>query len=162
MRAAISPRSPHALPCTPRLLPAPPIHSPPCPAPPIHSPPLPFGRYGLDSLGHTLDSLSLGFRYIAGYTPPEGQPKLAANVTVQLTDAKGAVLRSLFHSAPLGNFSYDVFDGYSPPVVVRASGIGLQADGRVYVSLLVHNNERNLQIALDDLGSGFNVTVGWA
>ena len=35
-------------------------------------------------------------------------------MTVLLTDVKGAVLKSLMTTPPLGNYSYDVFTGFSP------------------------------------------------
>ena len=34
-------------------------------------------------------------------------------------------------------------------------------DGLVLVVLEVHNNQRNLQIPVDDLAGGFNATVTW-
>ena len=52
--------------------------------------------------GHTLDAVSLAIRYIAGYTPPPGTPRLAATVTALLVDAHGGVLRNLSTSPPLG------------------------------------------------------------
>ena len=65
-----------------------------------------------------------------------------------------------FTSPPLGNYSYDVFTEFSPPIIVRAAGLALQHP-QVYVTLRVENNERNLQIPIDDLADGWNVTVGW-
>ena len=111
---------------------------------------------------HALDSVSLAFRYIAGYTPAAGQRKKASTVSVQLVDAHGKELRTLYTSPPLGNYSYDAFHGFSPPIRVSAKGLGLRMDGEVTLALMVENNERNLQIPLDDEGGGWNVALGWA
>ena len=120
-----------------------------------------MSRYGLDFKGHTLDSVGLGFRYAAGYTPPAGQTKIASNLTVQLRDSAGAVLKTLFQSPPLGNYSYDAFAGYSP-IVGGEWYAGLRSEGKVFITLVVFNNERNVQLALDDLEGGFNVSLRWA
>jgi hypothetical protein len=34
-------------------------------------------------------------------------------------------------------------------------------DGAVAIALMVVNNERNLQIPLDDKAGGWNVALGW-
>ena len=120
-----------------------------------------MSRYGLDFKGHTLDSVGLGFRYAAGYTPPAGQTKIASNLTVQLRDSAGAVLKTLLQSPPLGNYSYDAFAGYSP-IVGGEWYAGLRSEGKVFITLVVFNNERNVQLALDDLEGGFNVSLRWA
>ena len=118
-------------------------------------------KHALVGSGHKIDRITMAFRYIAGYTPAKGAHKNASVVTVLLTDAKGAVLKTLMTTPPLGNYSYDVFTGFSPPIEVDKSGIGLKHDGKVYLTLKVVNNERNLQIPMDDLAGGWNVTVGW-
>ena len=53
------------------------------------------------------------------------------------------------------------FHGFSPPIHVSAKGLGLRMDGEVTIALMVENNERNLQIPLDDKAGGWNVTLGW-
>jgi hypothetical protein len=118
--------------------------------------------HAIDAAGHTLSSLSMSFRYIAGYTPPAGQTKNASTVTVLLTDEQGKEIKVLYTSPPLGNYSYDVFTGFSPPITVQGSGLDLAPKGLVYLTMQVANNERNLQIAIDDMGSGWNITLGWA
>ena len=113
---------------------------------------------GLVGSGHTIDSLSMSFRYSAGYTGP-GKP---ATVSVVLLDSNFQMLKTIYTSKPLGNYSYDHFTGYSPPIQVHATGIGLSNDAMVVLALKVTNNQRNLQIPVDDLASGFNIRVGWA
>jgi hypothetical protein len=56
---------------------------------------------------------------------------------------------------------YDHFTGYSPPIVVSATGLGLSNDVPLLVALEVANNERNLQIPIDDLAKGFDVKIKW-
>ena len=75
---------------------------------------------GLLGEGHSISTLSMTFRYIAGYSPAPGQTKEPAVVKVVLLDmASSAVLKTVFASAPLGNYSYDHFTQYSPQIKVR-------------------------------------------
>jgi hypothetical protein len=74
---------------------------------------------GLLAKGHSISTLSMSFRYVAGYTPAPGQIKKPAVVKVVLLDMKSsAVLKTVFTSVPLGNYSYDHFTQYSPPIEV--------------------------------------------
>ena len=62
---------------------------------------------GLLAKGHAISTLSMTFRYVAGYTPASGQTKKAAVVKVVLLDmASSAVLKTVFTSRELGNYSY--------------------------------------------------------
>ena len=110
--------------------------------------------------GYTVDSLSLSFRYAAGYT---GAPtKKAPVVSVLLTDSSGATLAKIFTSDPLGNYSFDSFKGYSRPIVAASSApLGVSNEGLVFVTLEIVNNQRNLQLPVDDLAGGLNATVTW-
>jgi len=118
---------------------------------------------GLIGNGHALDAISLQFRYEAGYTPAEGQTKQASTLRVILIEQdSGDEVKELFASAPLGNYSYDDFTTYSPPVVVAATGLNLPNEKTLVLTLEVTNNERNLQIPVDDLADGMKVKVQWA
>lgn len=118
---------------------------------------------GLIGEGHQLDAVHLQFRYEAGYTPAEGQHKAAATVRLLLADVdSGAEVRELWASEPLGNYSYDDFKGFSPPVVAAASGLAQPNDTPLALVLEVQNNERNLQIPVDDHAAGMQVKVTWA
>merc|ERR1712207_85581 len=44
-------------------------------------------NYGLRAPGHMLESVSMSFRYLAGYTPREGVERAASTVKVLLVDA---------------------------------------------------------------------------
>ena len=74
------------------------------------------------------------------------------------------VLKTVWTSDPLGNYSWDRWHGYSPPIPVHASGLGipLSEDSPVLLALSVSNNGRNLQIPVDDLGKGFDIRVGFS
>ena len=74
------------------------------------------------------------------------------------------VLKTVWTSDPLGNYSWDRWHGYSPPIHIRASGLAvpLSADAPVILALSVANNGRNLQIPVDDLAKGFDIRVGFA
>ena len=71
-------------------------------------------------------------------------------------------MREVFASGPLGAYSYDHFHGYSPPVVVRATGLAQPNEEPLMLVLEITNNERNLQLPIDDLASGMDVHVAWA
>ena len=89
----------------------------------------------------------MSFRYVAGYTPAPGQKKKAPVIKLVLLDmATSAVLKTVFTSEPLGNYSYDHFTQYSPPVEVKATAIGVPNDKTVILAMQVDNNERNLQV----------------
>ena len=118
---------------------------------------------GLVGAGHAIDSIAMQFRYTAGYTPGAGEKKQAAVVKVQILDLEtSAVLKTIFTSQPLGDYSYDHFTQNSPPVVVKATGLSVPTDKPVIVALEVANNQRNLQIPVDDRAGGFHLTVTWA
>jgi hypothetical protein len=115
--------------------------------------------------GYLIDKISLRFRYSAGYTPGPGANITASTVRVLLSDASGGTLASLFESAELGNYSYDHFEGYSPPIVVVGEilgGAGLPNEEEVFLVFEISNNDRNLLLPIDDLASGFNATVEWS
>jgi alpha-galactosidase len=118
---------------------------------------------GLLAKGHSISTLSMSFRYVAGYTPAPGQTKKAPVVKVVLLDmASSAVLKTVFTSEPLGNYSYDHFTQYSPPIEVKATAIDVPNDKAVIVALQVNNEDRNLQIPIDNLADGFDLKIGWS
>ena len=113
--------------------------------------------------GHVIDTVSLSFRYSAGYTPPTGATKAAPVVRVVLIDRDTqVVIKTILTTPPLGAFSWDHFTGYSPYIPLHVTGLNVPNDSPVAIALQVTNHERNLQIPIDDLAAGFNVTVGWA
>ena len=117
---------------------------------------------GVVAPGHSISAVALSFRYVAGYTPAPGENKTAPTVRVLLTDEAGVELLELLQTTPLGEYSYDAFEGYSPPIYVHASSLSVPNDALVCLVLEVTNNERNLQIPLDDKLGGFGATVSWA
>ena len=117
---------------------------------------------GLIGNGHKLDCISMQFRYEAGYTPEAGQTKQPATVRLLLTDvATEAEVRELWKSGPLGNYSYDQFTGYSPPIEVRATGLAQPNEAALMLTLEVTDHDRNLQLPIDNLVAGWNVKVSW-
>ena len=117
---------------------------------------------GLIGNGHKLDCISMQFRYEAGYTPEAGQTKQPATVRLLLTDvATEAEVRELWKSGPLGNYSYDQFTGYSPPIEVRATGLAQPNEAALMLTLEVTDHDRNLQLPIDNLVAGWTVKVSW-
>ena len=54
------------------------------------------------------------------------------------------------------------FKGYSPRLVLGGRGLSLNnSDTKLYVGLRVTDNERNLQIAIDDKAGGWGLRVKW-
>ena len=112
----------------------------------------------------SIASLSMSFRYLAGYTPGPGQDKKAPVVTVQFRDEKtGKVLASVWTSQPLGNYSWDHGDPNSPAIPVEVAGLDvpLSETAPVILVLSVANNDRNLQIPIDDKAGGMHVQLGF-
>jgi hypothetical protein len=108
-----------------------------------------------------IDSLKMEFRYTAGYTGG----KKASVVSCQLLNMNTrAVLKTIWTSHALGNYSWDHGDPNSPPIVIAVDklAVALPASGDpVIVALSISNNDRNLQIPVDDKGKGFNLQLGF-
>ena len=66
-----------------------------------------------------------------------------------------------YTSPPLGNYSFDHFTGYSPPIAVEATGLGVSNEAPIILAMQVVNNQRNLQIPIDDLAKGFDIKLKW-
>ena len=116
---------------------------------------------GIIGPGHKLDTVTMQFRYSAGYTMPSAKNAPTLKVLV-LDTATGTPLKTLFQSGPLGNYSFDHFTGYSPAIKISATGLDMPNDKEVTIAMEVTNNQRNLQIPIDDKANGFNVKVTWA
>jgi hypothetical protein len=108
---------------------------------------------------HAIDSVSLSFRYLAGFDSGAGEwPVLA----LELVDAaQGTLLKTVYTSPPLDKYKFDSHMPYSPPIVAAASGLAVPNTDPVFVRLTIKNNDRNVQIPLD-ASLGLNVTVRWA
>ena len=110
---------------------------------------------------HTLVSVSLAFRYIAGYTPQPGQSKQGSTLSVVLLDAANLTdVATVYTSPPLTEYSFDDYKGYSPPIKVDAQGLSVPNGRALYVAIRFNNNQRNLQVPLDPT-SGLGVRVAW-
>merc|ERR1712194_97772 len=117
---------------------------------------------GIVGNGHRIDSISMSFRYVAGYTPKD--PSLLRSPTVRLLvldQVTQEVLKQLPSTEPLGNYSFDHFVGYSNPISMVSSDLDIPNDSPVEIALQVTNNQRDLHIPLDDLADGFNLKVTW-
>ena len=81
--------------------------------------------------GHKIDSVSLTFRYLAGYDSGPGKwPVLSIDVVDVQT---GKSVKSVYTSAPLDKYKFDSGDPYSPPIHAGASGLGIDNDGPLCV-----------------------------
>jgi hypothetical protein len=117
---------------------------------------------GVIAPGHHIESVALRLRYIAGYCGQAPCPTNAANLSVVLLDTDDHELATLYRSPPLGNYSYDDFTTYSPPIAVNVSGLSVSNDALVRLAIMVDNNGRNLVIPIDDLDGGFHACIKWA
>lgn len=112
--------------------------------------------------GHRLDRVQMQLRVSAGYTPPPGHLKMAPTLRVLLIDAASSKeVRELAKTGPLGNYSWDHFTGYSPPIEVDVRGLDQENEAALALVVEVTNNARNLQLPLDDLADGWKVQLGW-
>ena len=117
---------------------------------------------GVLAPGHVIERVALSFRYIAGYCGSAPCPEGASTVTVVLTDASGGVLATLYRSPPLCNYSFDNFTQYSPPLHINVTGLSIPNDELVRLAIQISNNQRNIQIPVDNKVGGFKVRLGWA
>jgi alpha-galactosidase len=114
---------------------------------------------GIIGSGHEISSVQMSFRYVAGYT---GYGKAPTVRLVVLDLATNHELKTLLQTGPLGNYSYDHFTGYSPRVTVHATNLAIPNDSPVVLAMEITNNQRNLQIPIDDKAQGFGIRVEWA
>lgn len=108
--------------------------------------------------GHDIARVSLAYRYRAGFTG--GGNASVLSVVLVRAETETAVA-TLYRSPPLGNYSWDRGDPYSPLIEVRAAGLRVPNAGPLFLALEVDNNQRNLQLAVDDKAGGFNAVVHW-
>eukprot|EP01048_Picozoa_sp_COSAG05_P013796 COSAG05_NODE_1503_length_4694_cov_3.721219_5_plen_177_part_01 len=116
--------------------------------------------HAIEAKGHTIDSVSFTYRYLAGYDSGPGEwPVLSADL---VSAVDGKLLKSLYTSPPLDKYKWDSGDSYSPPIqALSPAGLAVANDDPAFVRITVKNNARNLQIPLDPK-LGLNVTVHWA
>jgi len=108
--------------------------------------------------GHSIDKVSLSFQYVAGFDSGDGAWPIVSVVLLDALDGK--VVKALWKSPPLDKYQFDKFTGYSPPIFMNTSGLTVSNDEPLFVSLVVDNNARNLQIPLIS-STGLNVHVEW-
>ena len=108
---------------------------------------------------HYLSSVSLSFQYVAGYTPGAGKHANASTLSLDLVDALNTsqTVAALFTSSPLGNYSFDRFSGYSPPVAATIDGLQIAWPRSLRLLLRFENRDRNVQIPIGSL----RLKVGW-
>jgi len=106
--------------------------------------------------GHFLKEVRLSLQYIAGYG---GGQKMGSNVSVRAAELwSGRDLGLLCQTEALSNFSFDHFTGYSPPVgCVSAPGLRVPNSLPLLLSLVIHNNDRNLQIPIPSV----SLSLAW-
>ena len=101
--------------------------------------------------GHDIVAASLDYRYLAGYTPQAGKaPKKASSFALVILDAANTskTLATVCETGPLGNYSFDHGDAYSPVAQCGATGLKVPNAEAVVFALKFTNNERNLQVRL--------------
>jgi len=90
--------------------------------------------------GHYIESVSMAFRYIAGYgcsDPEKPCNKKASTLSVSLVDVTTkAEIQTIYTSPPLGD--YDFAKGiYSPPIDVNVKGLKISNSKQVMVKVNV-------------------------
>jgi hypothetical protein len=119
--------------------------------------------HAIYGLGHDVVAVDVNFQYLAGYTPPAGGHKKASSVSVVILDASDttSTLATVCDTGPLGNYSWDHGDSYSPKIHCGAKGLSVHNAEAVLIALRFTNNERNLQIHLDP-HNGLDLKIQWA
>lgn len=118
-----------------------------------------LNAHPIDGNGHLLASVSLSFRYAAGYTPGPGKTVEASTARAVLVDAlDSTVIAKLWESGPLDNVSYDHFSGYSAPVTAQLTGLRVAHGRSLRIALLFDNHDRNLNIPI----SSISINLTWS
>lgn len=99
-------------------------------------------------MAHSISSVELTFRYVAGYGSSGGSQKGATLSIVLIDAATQDVVSTLYTSPPLVNYSFDDFKGYSPPIHVHVSELQILNGRALHMALRFHNNDRNVQVSL--------------
>jgi hypothetical protein len=101
----------------------------------------------LASLGHTISAVTISFEYISGYNCEPGKCTGASNVTLVLVDAVNhTIVAKIWESPALDKASYAPFTNYSAPVTGGGSGLSVSWPRQTKLALVLHNNQRNVQI----------------
>ena len=99
--------------------------------------------------GHKIDSVSMTFRYLSGFDSGPGEWPVLSLELVDMGSQK--VVKTVYTSPPLDKYKFDKGMPYSPPIHVAASGLAVDND--VNIRVTIKNNARNVQIPLSpDLG----------
>jgi hypothetical protein len=124
-------------------------------------------RHAIGCGGQVVDSIALAFRYRA--VPLNvSTNNTAAVMKISLINADNEPVAVVSPSLQLGNFSTPGV--FSQPVLVNTSGlkaicsagVGANPRGRLFVQILVTNNDRPIVVPFDDKAGGYNMQVGWA
>eukprot|EP00039_Didymoeca_costata_P021703 m.2809 g.2809 ORF g.2809 m.2809 type:complete len:948 (-) comp2595_c0_seq1:128-2971(-) len=106
--------------------------------------------------GHYLDTVTMSYRYVAGYSPKKIN---GSTLSVVILDGNDEIIRTIYQSPVLNNYSFDNYKGYSPPIPVHASGLNIANGNVLRIGIQFHNNEQNLQLVVEP--DGMPVQVTW-
>lgn len=115
------------------------------------------------SAGHRLRRLSASVRYLSGYSPAPGVSSEGASFALELQDATGATVATVYQSQDLTDYPFDHYTRYSPPLLATSPGdlnISTSASEPLFVAFVFQDHDRNLQFHIDPQ-VGLNVTVEW-
>eukprot|EP00039_Didymoeca_costata_P002904 m.63678 g.63678 ORF g.63678 m.63678 type:complete len:1036 (+) comp11594_c0_seq2:140-3247(+) len=114
---------------------------------------------GGDLAAYSVSGVEFSFQYVTGYNAPQhGALDTLPRISLLLAssnetrNARFGNAIVLWTSPPLGNYSFDHFTGYSPPVIANLTGIDIPLNSRC-LSFIVQfsNNKYNLQVKLSTL-----------
>ena len=109
--------------------------------------------HSLYSEGHKIAGVEVSFSYISGYNCLPGKCPGPPNVSVVVVDAfNQSVVAELWRSPSLDKYSYDHFEGYSPPVKGSVKGLDVEWPHQVQIGMQLHNNAHNMQIPVSSIG----------
>eukprot|EP00050_Salpingoeca_kvevrii_P017944 m.69452 g.69452 ORF g.69452 m.69452 type:complete len:836 (-) comp7818_c0_seq2:170-2677(-) len=112
--------------------------------------------------GHTVDRITLRYRYVAGYTPKPTAQVPGPTFSLALIEARTKTpVATIYNSPILDKYSFDNFTGYSPPITVNLGSLGIKNSVPLLLRLSFVNNDRNLQLLLGDDVLGLDLQIHW-
>lgn len=109
--------------------------------------------------GHYLDTVTVGYKYVAGYGPIGSLDATTMSLVV-IDAASKAEIKTIYTSPVLNEYVFAPFKGYSPTINVTVKNLQIPNGNVLQIAMKFNNNKQNVQIPV---GAGlFSVNLGWS